>query len=440
MSAYKIAGRMIGLAMVACVAAAGDDPVLDGLVSTALRGNPGIQAMEYRAEAAQAAMRQARSAYLPRLGASAGYTITDNAPQAFMMTLNQRQLDMSDPSFNLNAPDDTENVRLSLGMKYRLYDGARGERTAAARLGMELAAASEQAARNALVHEVTRGYYQVLQAQAFTAVQEAALTSLGESLRVAKERFASGGAVKTDVLNLEVQTAQANENLIRARNGVQLAIAALNTAIGSAAVTEEGLVAPVVDPEAPSTDASGMEGRPEYAMSELQMRVAARLLKAARREHGPVLNAFGSLDWDSEDLSEQEHSYLAGVAMEWEWFSGFEKVAKVAEAEAMFKAAEADLEHVRHALALDVKQAALSVQEAWSRLQVTSQAIGSAEEALRITHAQYKEGASEISVLLVAELGLTETRMRNTAARYDYQIARSNMERAAGRLSERNGD
>ncbi len=426
------------LASAVAMADGSGDAVLDGFIREALERNPGIRAMTHRVAASQAALRQARSARLPRLGASATYMITDNAPQAFMMKLNQRQLDMSAPGFDFNAPDDTENIRLSLGVKYRLYDGARGARIGGAGVGGQITAAQEQAVRNTLVHEVTRGYYQVLAAQAFVTVQTAALASLEESLRVAGERFASGSAVRTDVLNLEVQTAQARENLIRARNGVQLAIAALNTAIGHEAVSEAGLPTPVLKPVAPvPVPADAEHARPEMRIGELEAQSAVWMLKAARRERGPVLNAFGSTDWDSEDLSDTERSYTAGVALEWEWFSGFEKGAKVDEARQLLQAAEAGRDQVRRELALDRRQATLALEEAWARLQVTSQAVGSAEEALRITRAQYTEGAAEISVLLVAELGLTETRMRDTAAMYDYQIARSNLARATGQLAKR---
>jgi len=418
--------------------AGSDDAVLDGFIREALSGNPGVRAMSHRVAASRAALRQARSAWLPRLSATAAYMITDNAPQAFMMALNQRRLDTRDPGFDFNSPDDTENIRLSLGMKYRLYDGARGARISGAGIGGQIAAAQEQAVRNTLVHEVTRGYYQVLEAQAFVAVQTAALASLEESLRVARERFASGSAVKTDVLNLDVQTAQARENLIRARNGVWLAIAALNTAIGHETVSEAGLPTPALSPVAPAIVSADADlARPEMRIGELEAQAAAWMLKAARRARGPVLNAFGSADWDSEDLSDPERSYMAGVALEWEWFAGFEQAGKVEEARQLLLAAEAGRERVRRELALDLRQATLALEEAWARLQVTSQAVGSAEEALRITRAQYTEGAAEISVLLVAELGLTETRMRDTAAMYDYQIAKSNLDRATGRLAAR---
>jgi outer membrane protein len=429
--------------LVACVsvAVAASEPSARGLdewVRLSLDQNPSVRAMTHRVAAADAVRRQARSAWMPRFDAGAAYTITDNAPQAFMMKLNQRQLDMSLPGFDFNNPDDTDNISLSLGVRYRLYDGARSARILGADLGAQMMAARHDVMRNALVHAVTRGYYEVLQAQAFVTVQNAALDSLEESLRVASERFDSGSVVKTDVLNLEVKTAQARENLIRAQNGVQLAIAALNTAIGTNVIDASGLAIPPLNPQPPSEFAYPADSeRPEMRASMFAVQAERAALQAARKQQLPVVNGFGSLNWDGEDISGQEQSYTAGVALEWEWFSGFEQRARVDAARQLVGAAEAQSERVQQELAFDRRQATLAVEEAWQRFQVTSHAVSSAEEALRITRAQYKEGAAEISVLLVAELGLTETRMRNTSAIYDYQIARSNLERALGLLGSR---
>ena len=179
-------------------------------------------------------IKQAQSAYYPRLYLSGAYSMTDNPPQAFMMSLNQKDLDMAQQGFDPNDPDHTDNVRLSVGLKYRIYDG--GIKTIHVQMAKESKQLRElglRAVQNELIHQVTRGYYGVLQAQSFVAVQEESVKSLEESLRVATVRFNAGSAVKTDVLNLEVKLAQAREDAIRAKNGVQLAIASLNTAIGS---------------------------------------------------------------------------------------------------------------------------------------------------------------------------------------------------------------
>ena len=110
---------------------------------------------------------------IPSIGLSANYGITDNPPQAFMMTLNQRTLNMQDPAFDPNNPDDTDNLRGSIAAQWRIFDRQRDAGKHMARFGAEASAEAFAAARNQLVHEVTRGFYGVLQAQAFADVQAA---------------------------------------------------------------------------------------------------------------------------------------------------------------------------------------------------------------------------------------------------------------------------
>ena len=218
---------------------------LEDLIAAALKKNPTAQAAALRVDAARAMIKQARSAYYPRVSVSGSYAKSDNPTQAFMMTLNQRQLDMQDPNFDPNDPDDTDNYRLSVGVKYRIFDGGlRRKQIDMAKLGRNAADYRLWSTQNELIHQVTQGYYSVLQAQDFVEVQKESVKSLRENLRIAIERFKAGSAVKTDVLNLEVKLAQAREDLILAENGTQLAIAALNTAIGDDLVTTQGLSAP----------------------------------------------------------------------------------------------------------------------------------------------------------------------------------------------------
>jgi outer membrane protein len=412
------------------------DQTLQALITEALEHNHGLQALNHQLDAAEASLQEARAAYYPQLGASAQYMITDNAPQAFMLQLNQRRLDMRDPAFDPNQPDHTDNLQMSLGVQYSIYQAARHPRQQATRVRNALARENLAIARNALVHAVTQGYYQVLEAQAFAAVQLAAQESLAESLRIARDRFQAGATVQTDVLNLEVKKAQAEEGLIRARNGVQLAIAALNTTIGKDIVTTEGLIEPVIALEAPAVQVEDIRSRPEGTAAMLQYELAGEHIRLARAGHRPSLYAFGSIIWDGERLNDREQSYLAGVALDWKWFDGGLTRARTRAAQAIQESAAAGMAQTRSQLQLEWKQANLQLQEAWQRTLVTERAITSAEESLRITRALYQEGAADIATLLVAEVALTETRMRAAAARYDYLIANSNLKRAKGSFAQ----
>lgn len=411
---------------------------LDACRAAARADNPGLAAAGQRAAAAAQAITQARSAYYPQLKASAQWVQTDNPPQAFFMRLNQRTASLEE---DFNQPDDTDNLRLSAGAAWRLYDfGQRAAQTGMAKAGAEAQQALLRAARNDLDHQVTRAYYGTLQAEAFLDVQQESVASLEENLRIARERLAAGSAVKTDSLNLEVKLAEAREDLIRARNGVELARAALNTAIGRNLVGEgDALSAPADLPARPAPPAPDrIEQRGEWQAAQAAVRVRESALRKARRQSAPAINAFGSLDFDDDGSASYEQSYLVGVSAEVDLFTGGRNRGAAAQALAETEAARADLARAGNELRLDLRQATLGVGEAFERVDVAGKSLASAEEALRITRERYQQGAADITELLTAQVGLTATRTRLAAARYDYLIARSNLERAQGLLSKEN--
>jgi outer membrane protein len=433
--------RILGLAVLGGALArpgAAATITLSNCLEAAVSASPDLQTVDARLQASRAASRQAASAYYPLVNLSGSWTRTDNPPQAFFMALNQRQASLQS---DFNQPDDTENLRGSVGVQWRLFDGGRrGADRRTAGLGADIAALQLEAARNELIHQVTRAYYSVLQAHAFSAVQEEAVRSIEESLRVATERLKAGGAIKTDTLNLEVQLSQAREDLIRARNGTHLAIAALNTAIGreqvgagSAAALDPGPATLV----RPDQRARTTEQRAEWRAAALGVRLAGEQAARARSEYVPTLSAFGSADWDSDGSSDFEQSYLAGVAAEVNVFDGFRTRSGVAQARAALVGARAERERVQNRLVFDVTQATLAEREAWQRIEVSEASLRSAEEALRITRERYQQGAADITELMTAQVGLTATRTRQVAARYDYLVARSNVQRAVGGLAGR---
>ena len=424
LAAVGLAGTAHGVTLAECVAAARES-------------SPDTQVALARVQAAQAAIQQAESAFYPQLSAVSTVGRTDNPPQAFFMALNQRVASLQK---DFNQPEDTSNWRNSVVAKLRVLDGGqRGLGRNMARLGADAAQLGKAATDNELIHLVTRGYYSALQAQAFIQVQEESVASLTESLRVAQERLKAGAAVKTDVLNLDVKLAQARQDLIRARNGFQLAIAALNTTIGKDLVPAAPLpvnTAAALPPPPAQADLQAAEQRPELRAAELMARIQELGRRKARRDYAPTLSAFGSLDWDSNVNAEFQRSYMVGAVVEWDLFTGFRRGGASAEAQARREEARSEADKARLQLRLDLQQAFLQLQENWEKLGVAQQSLASAEEALRITRQRYQQGAADITELLTAQVGLTAMRTSQVAAYYDYQIAQSNQRRARGELVE----
>ena len=432
---YLIGAVMI-LVMVLGLSLPGQAVTLETCIQTALENNPDIQAGITRIKAAKYMIKQAESAYYPRLYLSGTYSMTDNPPQAFMMSLNQQDLEMTDPDFDPNDPGHTDNMRLSVGLKYRFYDGGINSiNIQMAKAGKQLRELGLRVVQNELIHQVTRGYYGVLQAQSFVAVQEESVKSLEESLRVATVRFNAGSAVKTDVLNLEVRLAQAQEDNIRAKNGAQLSIASLNMAIGSDLISTGGLPVPAreeIREKPQDLDFSVVENRPELKVSHAMAGIKEQSYEKVSREFRPNMSAFGSYDFDSGDFAEFENSYLMGVMAEWEFFDGYQRPNKARTAKAEWQTAKNESLKARNNLRLDLHQAYLKAMDAWERMGVSEKSIESASEALRITAELYKEGVADITVLLTAQVGLTTQKTRSVAAYYEYLTALSNYDRARG--------
>lgn len=436
MNRIRMAGLTWSLAGTLSLAVAAET-TLDGVIRTALKASPDVKSATARLAAARAAVKEAESAYYPQLGLAGNWMRTDNPPQAFFMSLNQRRASLQK---DFNHPEDTENLRGSVVAQWRVFDSGRREadrRTA--RMGAQASRDALDAVRNSLVYEITRAYYGVLEARDVIAVQEDMVKSVSESLRVAKERIQAGSAMRTDGLNLDVQLAEANEGLIRARHGLQLAVVALNTAVGTPVLEESGVASLTGQPDTTDPDplaATAVESRPEWRAMNAQVEATRAMTTRARHEYLPVVNAFGSLDWDSETWSGPERSYLAGVTLEMNVFDGFRNRSGVARAAAGLAAAEAELDKVRNTLDLDLTQSRLNERERVERREVVRKSVASAEESLRITRERYREGAAPITELMAAQTAYGAVRTRLVASHYDCLVARTNVERASGRLVE----
>lgn len=410
---------------------------IDEALAKAMANNPSLHAAVHRVEAASAAIEAARAGYYPTITLSAGYTRTDNPPQAFFMNLNQRTASLQN---DFNHPDDTSNYRGSVAFKLLLLDGGqRGLTTRMAESGEQAAAAMREAARNELAYQVIRAFHSVHQADALMTVRRDSVANVEEHMRVASERFEAGSALKSDLLHLEVQLAEAREQLIRADNGRRLAIAALAIAIGDDHITDELSLAGVSDPtDAPVTDVdpSVAARRPEFMAATLRAQAAELDSLRMRRNRLPRLSAFGSMDYDSDTVRDFDDSYLVGALAEVDLFTGFQRKAEIAAAEARKREAAATTASVLDQLHLDLLQSQLLARESRERWLVARQSVGSADEALRITRERYNEGAAEITELLTAHVNQTATRSRAVAARHDYLIALANLQRSTGHFAK----
>jgi outer membrane protein len=418
---------LIGLLVRAVPAVAGDTWTLERALDYALANSPDAQLAQQRVIAAQAELEQANAAFWPRLQFQSSYTRTDNPMMVFGSILNQRAYPSAGLDFNRVPDVDDLNTRGLVTVP--LYAGGKSKAgRAAAKANTEAARQESEAVRNALGFEVSRAFYTVRKTRQFIRAADAAVESFDGSLSVAKKRLEGGTLLKSDVLDLEVRSAQAREDLVRARNANALALRALRNLLGIEG--GEFLVAHSA-PAVTAPDSDDFSRRAELAAARQHERAAEEQVRGAKAGFLPRVNAFGSVDYDYGWKSESGGgSYTAGALLQWDLWDGKLTRAKVREAKANLQSAREEQRKLRLALDLEVEQARLNLKAANERLSVTDQTVEQAFESANLTRARFEHGAALSTQLIDSETALVAARVRRAEAEADHQIALAALRKA----------
>ena len=90
------------------------------------------------------------------------------------------------------------------------------------------------------------------------------------------------------------------------------------------------------------------------------------------------------------------------------------------------------MEKLTLAIGLDIDKAELNYQQALKRRSVTDKMVEVAQESAQLSRERFKEGVILSSDVLDAEVRLTDTLVRQSAARANHRIATANLRRAKG--------
>ena len=412
---------------------------LDQVLEIALTQNPELSIMQSRIEQANAQLGESLASFYPQIKASLSYQHSDNPAQAFAMIIAQRRLNFGGGDFN--HPGGVDNYRPQVTATYSLFRGGQDYyRKQAAELGVETSELEKSATRNQLLNNVTAAFYGELAAMEAHDISLRSIEAVQSELNQSKIRFDAGVLLKSDVLSLEVQLAEAKDAEIQTANTIELAHSMLKTLLGLS-VNEPfaiNTVQPAGLPDAPVAYEVLLEqaiGRhPELQAAEKRVAIAEQQIKVAQAAHLPRADAFVSYGSDSKDLafSSNRDNVSAGVMVEVDVFSGFATQEKIKKAEHELTAAQETARQTRLRIENQLKSAQLKLQEALNRVQVSHVGVQSAEEALRLVNEQRQAGVVTVTRYIEAEVARDKAHTRLITARYDAFRAEAELKQATG--------
>ncbi|MCJ7618287.1 MAG: TolC family protein [Desulfobacterales bacterium] len=410
---------------------------LNDAIQIALANNPDNKMAIARIKQAEAMIEKANANFSPTLGFYTEYS-QGNAPSGYLFNkIDQRLLPAN---IDFNYPGWYENYETGIKAGINIFNGGRDIlNKKIAETDFSISRIDRQSVENSLVASVIHTYYNALAAKQYIIIAKESVSTVKSQLRLMNVRFRAGGALKSDILSLEVRLAQAKEDMVLSENRLKTTLTAFASILGVSPEVEirlketESSEIPLPD-EYIAGAAYALENRPEVNKIKERVKQARMALDLSRAEYLPRVDLRSKYYVDDPEMSysDSRDNWTAAVIFNWDMFTGFSTKAEEKKVQTIIEEMLAADLKTKLSVKLDVKNAYLKVAEAKARIEVAEKSVAMAEESFNLVKKQYEGGSATITRYLEAELALNRAKTRTTAAYYDREKAFADIGRAVG--------
>jgi NodT family efflux transporter outer membrane factor (OMF) lipoprotein len=382
-----------------------NDPILDGLVDEANKGNFTLAGAEARYRQTYASIAAARAQLFPTLGVNAGATRSGGGSSGSVAV---------DSSGNAVAGGKATryNISLDAGWEPDLWGRVRRQ-VEAARANAEASQADLEAARLSLDAQLATAYFQLRATDAAIVLIEDTVKAFETNYQLTKNRYAAGVAGRVDVVQAESQlrSTQADALDLRAtRAQLEHAVAVLvGKPPGEFAIVPVKLDfhMPSIPPGLPSTL---LQRRPDIAAAERRVAAANAEIGVAQAAYFPSITLNASLGRSTTSLAKlfsvSNPTWSLGVGLAETLLDFGARRSQVEQARAAYDATVADYRQVVLTSMQDVEDNLAAMHWLAEESKVQAEATQAARESVALTVNQYKAGT--VSFLNVALVQATQ--------------------------------
>jgi outer membrane protein, multidrug efflux system len=374
------------------------DPVLNGLIESALRDNQDVRIAAARVDQFVGALVATRSQLFPQVGYGANVS-------------RLRTSRVGIPPVPPGIDPTSELYQASLGASWQLDLFGRVRRLTQAAQAQVYA--SEQAQRGVvltLVAGVATSYITLRALDRQLEISQATAANFGETLRIFQLRFKHGVVSQTEVSQIESQYQQA----LTAIPQFQQAIAATENLISlllghnpgpiPRGKTIDELVAPLIPADLPATL---LERRPDILQAEQNLVAANANIGATRALYYPNISITGALGSAStafsEFLTNQSTTWLAGAGVAGPIFTFGGIAGQVHSAEAGERAARAFYQSTILNAFRETNDALVGSRDTQEQASAQAKRVVALREFARLSRLKFDKGVAGYLEVLIAE-------------------------------------
>lgn len=394
---------------------------MERCVKRALAYNPQLEAIRAQLTGSEYARRASVGEFLPALSGSYGYTYYD-----------RKYTYSNDHDDWVAAVNITQPVFQGFGL---LANWQRAELT------KESTEAQVKDVELALISNVQTNFLSLLKARQDVKSAQDSVARLESQLKVISAFYDVGLRPKAEVLDAEVDLANAHQDLLRAENNVSQQMTRLNALLNIPLETPVDYVGELKQiPFQPVSFSDGLkrayEARPDLIVGMKAVEIAQEDSTIASSNMYPKVNAQwnyvnrgvdAGLDKGDTYPYENKEYWTVGVTASMDIFNWGTDYYGVKQADETVKQLEAQLEDLRLNAGYEVKTALLDLSVATERIVVAQKSVTAAEEAYRMAVARYQAQVGTNTDVLNAQSRLTSSEAQLSQALSDYGTAIANL-------------
>lgn len=311
-------------------------------------------------------------------------------------------------------------------------------------MDVELAVEKARASRLDMVSQVKNAYYAVLfSKEAFNVykeVYENAMTNYAET----EKKYNVQKATDLDMARAKTNVANAIPNVYNAESSIILALWQLKAVMGidlEMNIDVEGAIedySEYMTSDVTKADSISLDRNSTMKQLEIQANELAQSIKAQQYAYIPTLalafnysyNAMTN-DFNFKEYRWTPYSYV-GMSLSIPIFSGGKRLNQVRQARNSYEQMRLQMTSTERNLKISIRQSLNTMETNVKSYDAAKDAVASAEKAYSIAEKSYEVGRATLTDLNDAQLALTQARLAESQAVYNFIVAKTQLEQTLG--------
>jgi outer membrane protein len=377
-----------------------------------------------------AAVKQSYAAFLPSFSVSAG--------------TQHQSGDRFDTQGNLVPfTGNPTNYSTGLSSSLQLFDGGRRffdvKRSKA---DVNAAEAGETVSKYQVALQVKQQYYNILAARESQSAATAQIQQTEQQLRASSLRLRAGAATVSDSLRSVIALGNARLALLTAVNNLSVANATLTRLVASpqtitataSDTIDQQVIIPAISELIPLVDRA-----PAIQQADAQLASAHASVRSAKSSFLPTVNLNFNRSGSGLDpqfgIGDKRYAYNQNLSfsLQFPLFNNLNREVNVARAIVAEDVATASLRDTKLLARQTLVQSIGQMTTAQEQVSIQTASVTAATEDLRVQQRRYELGATTLLDLLTSQTQLDNARTALIRARYDYRVAKAQLEALIGR-------